>query len=380
MTNWSLQNVWNVLAAVILGMTTFCPLQLANAASQNDNKIRVAINLPLTGPIAAFCAQYPKAFEMGVEDGCKQYVVPRDAFIIDVQDNSGKPSQAVTVCRKQLMDKPSIYISGTSPMSLPIAAEINEHGIPHIILAFDAFLCRNGTHRLRFLPNYKTEGPVYLDYVRARNAKRVFVINCNLSSSNEQFDKIVLPQLSTLGAAYQNERYDFNTKDFRSIGLKVAQYKPDLIILGGCYSVHLYPLISALRTYGLIRDANVITTLDLIDLLHNRTNSGELTGIAFVAPDFEIPGVVKESKAWAERYKQKFQQEPSYVESYAYDTGKILTRTYKRFGKVDDTSIRSTLPFRGVSGEITIDKDGDLNSKLHVAEVMSNGAIQQIDQ
>lgn len=348
------------------------------AANPSNEKVRIAINLPLSGPIAAFSGQFPNAFLMGVDDSCKQNDVPRDRFVVDTQDNAGKASQSVSVCQKQLMVKPSIYISGTSQMSLPIAPDVSKQGIPHIFVAFDAFICRNGPNRLRFEPNFKIEAPAYVEYVRKRGAKRVFIVNANYNSCNEQFDKLVLPQLAKLGVQYKNERFEFDTKDYRSIALKVAQYKPDLIVISG-YSVHLYPLITALRNYGLIHDGNVISTLDLIDLLHNKGDRQQLAGVAFTAPEYEIPGLVKEAAAWAKRYEQKFAREPSYVEAYAYDTGRILVTAYKKFGNIDGRSLRDILPFSGVSGKITLDQDGDLSSKLHVAQITANGSVKQID-
>jgi branched-chain amino acid transport system substrate-binding protein len=364
--------------SLIVACSSVLTLGVCFAEGQPNEKIRIALNLPLSGPIAAFSGQFPNAFSMGIEDGCKQFAVDKSHFDIDSQDNGGKPSQSVTVCQKQLMEKPSVYISGTSQMSLPIAPAVSHRGIPHIFVAFDAFICRNGTNRLRFEPNFKIEAPVYVDYVRSRKAKRIYVLNCNYNSCNEQFDKLVLPELTKLGVDYKNERFDFDTKDYRSIALKVKQYNPDLIIVSG-YSVHLLPLISALRNYQLVHDGNVIATLDLIDLLHSKVDRNGLAGVAFTSPDYEIPGVVKDAPAWAKRYEQRFGKEPSYVEAYAYDTGRIFVSTYKRFGKIDGQSLRAVLPFYGICGKVTIDRDGDLNSKLHVAQVTPDGAIKQID-
>jgi ABC-type branched-subunit amino acid transport system substrate-binding protein len=180
------------------------------------------------------------------------------------------------------------------------------------------------------------------------------------------------------GVKFENERFEFDTKDYRSIALKASQYKPDLIIISG-YSVHLYPLIAALRNYGLIHDGNVITTLDLIDLLHNKGSRQELAGIAFTTPDYEIPGAVKDAPSWAKRYEQQFGKEPSYVEAYAYDTGRIMVSAFKKSGKVDNTSLRAVLPFFGVCGKITVDQDGDLSSKLHIAQITADGGVKQVD-
>ncbi len=239
------------------------------------------------------------------------------------------------------------------------------------------FFAAAGTGRMRILPNFKIEGPAYLEYAKARKAKRAFLMTCNYASCNEQFDKIVIPGLDKLGVEHQREIFDFDCKDYRSMVLKAQQYKPDLIIVSG-YSVHVYPILEALRNYGLIKKDNVISTLDFIDLIHNGTPRSELVGVAFTCPPYEISGAGQQKNAWAEKFKQRFKKDPSYVEAYAYDTGRIIVSAYKKYGKVDEDSIRKTLPFQGVCGEINIDKDGDLNTKLRVAHLDKNGLVKQI--
>lgn len=352
----------------------------AMAKEPAANKIRIGGNLPLTGPVAVFFHQYPNAFQMGIDDGCKQYSVPRDTFVVDFQDNAWQPSRAVTVMQKHMLNVPQIYISGGSPMSLAIASQISQAGIPHLLVAFDAYICRNGSNRLRFLPHYKIEAPVYVDYAKRRNAKRVFIVFPNNNSAyRDEFEKIVEPALGRAGIDHRTEEFDFDTKDYRTLALKAAQYKPDLIMIGA-FSVQIYPMLSALRSYGLVKKDNIICTLDFIDLLHNGTPRSELTGIPFIAPLYEVDAQGVGANQWAKRYEQRYGKQPSYVAAYGYETGRLIVAAYKKSGKVDAASLRAVLPMRGVCGEMSIDRDGDLDSKLWVAELDPSGRVRRVDQ
>ncbi|MFQ6113617.1 MAG: ABC transporter substrate-binding protein [bacterium] len=348
-------------------------------ACSSKTNIRIAVNIPLTGPIASFSGQYHNGLSLGIDDACKEYGVSRDKFILDVQDNTGKPSQAVSAMQKQMLQKPNIFISGTSDMSTAVAPEIQKANIPHFLVAFDAYLSRGDKNRLRILPHYKIEAPIYVKYAKMRNAKKVYIIALNLSSIDEEFSAIVEPGLSEAGIEYKREMYEFGTKEYKTIVLKVSKYKPDLIFVSG-FAFHIYPILGALRTYGMIQDGSVLCTLDLVDLLHNDTPRSELEGVAFIAPLYEIPGAIEGLKEWRQRFKTKFGKQPSYVEAYAYDTGRVIVAAYKKSGVVDADTIRSVLPFEGIVGEINLDQDGDLMATLAIAEISGEGTVTRVDR
>ncbi len=368
--------VWTLSA--FLALISAAILTLVAQASGTNRQVVIDGNLPLTGPVAAFCGDYPKAFTMGIDEGCKQLSVSKSTFKIDCQDNKGQPSQAVSVFRKQMMTEiPDLYISGVSQESLAIAPELGQKNIPHLMVSFGALICHNGPNRFRILPHYKIEGPAYVEYARQRHAKRVFVISIINPENDDKFARIVEPGLSKLGIEHQRESYNFETRDFRTLALKASSYKPDLIMIEG-FSVHLQPILGALRDYGLIKNGNVLVTLDFADLIHNKTPRSELVGIPFVTPAYEITSQDAKRNGWSRHFEQIYKKDPTYVEAYAYDAGQIIVAAYKKCGKVDMQSIRNVLPFHGICGLINIDQDGDLNTKLEIAQVMSDGTVQAI--
>lgn len=368
-----------VLIAIALATNIFQQCLAASTSKTTSiDKITIDGNLPLTGPIAAFCGNYPKAFTMGIDDACKQLAVPRQNFNIDFQDNAGKPAQAVSVIRKQLLSSPpSLYISGTSPCSVAIVNDINQLKVPHMLVSFDAFLCHDGPNRMRILTSHKIEAPVYIERAKELKTKKVLIIALDIVSYNNEFSKIVEPAFAKAGIESSRETFTWDTKDFKTLALKAVDYKPDMIIVAG-HSVQEYPLLSALRSYGLIKKDNIICSLDFIDLIHNKTPKSELIGIPFVAPPYELTSANAEKKKWVEHFQQVYSKDPSYVEAYAYDAGRIMVTAYKKCGQVDAQSIRKVLPFHGICGEINIDQDGDLNTKLQVAQVMPDGTVRSL--
>lgn len=386
-------NKWKALGAgLTVGVAALvlagCPSQnnggnstngTANGGGQTGASVNIAANLPLTGPIASWSGQYPDGFKMGVAEACKDMGVSPERVQVDFQDNTGKAPVAVTVMQKQMLSNPDVYIAGTSDMAKAIAPKVDSANVPYLLAAFDAFLSQGSPNRMRILPHYKIEGPLYVKYAKQRKAKRVYIIALNISSIQEEFSKIVEPGLSAAKIAHAAEAFEFDTKQYRTIALKAKQYKPDLIFVSG-FSFHIYPLLNALRTQGLIKDGSVMCTMDFVDLLHNKTPKAELVGVAFASPLMEIPKAVPSAADWRKRYQQQVGKEATYVAAYAYDTARVLVTALNKSGKVDTASIRGALPFDGITGSINLDKDGDLVSTIAVAKVGANGAITKVTE
>lgn len=352
-------------------------LSFGGLGAKADDKVVIGGNLPLTGPIAAYSGNYFKGFQMGLDEGCKQAEIACDQFVLDAQDNAGDMAQAVSVVQKQLLAKPSAIVSGVSQQSLAIAPEIDKAGIPHFLIAFDPFITTKGDNRLRVLPNYKVEAPLYLKFIKEKGAKRVFNIILNISSAVDQFSLIVEPALKEAGIEFEHEIYDFGTTDYNNIVLKARQFKPDVVVVNG-FSFHHYPILKALRTYGLIDGGGVIFGMDFVDLLYNGTPRDELKGVSFVTPIFEIPGAVATAADWRKRYEAAFGKAPSYVEAYAYDNARIIVAAKKAGGNVSVDSIRKVLPFSGVTGEINLDQDRDIIATVANAKVNDKGEVEAL--
>jgi branched-chain amino acid transport system substrate-binding protein len=349
------------------------PSPNTNGNQPPASRVRIAGNLPLTGPVAAWSGQYPDAFRMGIEDACAQLGVPVDTFALDFQDNAGQPSNATSVYQKQQLGGFDLYISGSSEAALAVAPQVDATKVPHFIVAFDPFIVRGHPNRLRIMPNSKIEAPLFVQYAKMRNAKRVYIINLNSAYANSEFGEIVVPALQAAGIESQTERYEFQQRDFKTIVLKAAQYKPDLVFVCG-YSIQVYPLLRDLRTGGLLKDGSVMSVMDYVDLLYNNTPKEELQGVVFASPLVEVTNAVASAKDWSARFQAKYNQKPTYVAAYAYDTARAIVKSYKQFGKVDNESIRKALPLDGVTGTINLDGDGDIIATVTLARLSPDGS------
>ncbi len=114
----------------------------------DGDHVRVAMTLPLTGPIAVVTIPYRDGLLMGFDDAAKTYNVPRDVFVTDIQDNAGEAKQAINVLQKQMLDPFDVYISGVSGQTRAVAPEIDKKKVPHILYAFDTSYVQGDPNRV----------------------------------------------------------------------------------------------------------------------------------------------------------------------------------------------------------------------------------------
>lgn len=362
-----------VLSAILLAVAAALS-GCRGSRTGSAEAIHVAVNVPLTGPIAAATGPYPDGLRMGIEDGLAEQKLGANRIILDVQDNEGKPAQAVAVFQKQTLSGFQVYASGVSDMTMAFIDQLDKTAVPDLLVAFDAYMPDKGPNRIRILPNFKLEGPLYLKFAQGLHAKRVFSVSHSSPVNEELFSAIIEPGLSQAGVEFNRERVDWGTKDFRTIALKARKFKPDAILINA-FSAEAYPLLSALRTAGLLKAGTVYCGMDFIDLLHNNTPRSELTGISFTAPYIEIPAHAQAHAQWASRFQQRFNGPPTYIAAYAYDTGRILAKALALGNSVTTETILKAVPYDGVTGLIQLDQHRDLASTLTIGYVNENGEV-----
>jgi branched-chain amino acid transport system substrate-binding protein len=353
--------------AIVIGLFGCGPA--ADIAS--SSAVRIAMNLPLTGPFGV----YGQSVRDGALLSLADLVAKGTSLNVDFQDNAGTTNGAISVFQKQSLNRIDVYASGVKPQTMAIFDRATAAGYPYFVWVFDAFIVERAPTVFRAWVNYKYESEKYLQYIRARGAKRVAIACVNLPHTIEEFNDIVIPRLKQEGIEASIEMFDLDTKQHRDIILKLASGKPDLYILNG-FQENLVAFVRALRTLNLFSDGNAIGTFDLLDAA-KILGRDELEGFRVVAPEF----IVQETpafRAWSTRFAQRFSRPPLYTDAYSYDM----------ISMVADTAGRLTLPaaskqwldalqktdIDGVTGRLRFDEGGDLRLNLKVG-VYRNGAL-----
>src|SRR5690242_2225555 len=117
--------------------------------------VRIAGNIPLSGPTASFSGEYGNGLIMGIDDASKEMGIPRQTFSVDMQDNQGRPADAATIVQKQAITGFDVYVSGTTQMSLAVAPVVDHTPALHFLVSYDAHLTEGAPNRMRILTHFK---------------------------------------------------------------------------------------------------------------------------------------------------------------------------------------------------------------------------------
>lgn len=342
-----------------------------------DDRVTIAINAPLTGPIAAWSGEFGNGFRMGLEEAMRAQQVDPARFALDVQDNAGKPEQAVSIFRQQQIKGFDVYVTAAAGPVNAVAPLVDATDKPQFLASFDPFLTASSPRRLRVMANSRLDAPLLVEHARRRGAKRVHIIYLNYPNLQEAYSKILQPQLSQSGATVSREVFEIDNRDFRTIAAKAKAQSPDLVLVMG-FSFHLQALIRDLRVAGLNAPGQVVANLDFVDLVHTGTPLAELRNVVFVAPAFDVKGKVPAAEAWKKRYQQRFGVRPTYVPAYAYDNATLIVNAYKKSGVVTPESLLAATPFDGVNGPIALDQNRDIVATVVLAQVNEVGEIVEL--
>ncbi len=341
---------------------------------QGEKIVNIAMNLPITGPFGIYGQTIRDGAVLAQSDLAGQGIDFR--LNLDIQDNAGAPGTATTIFQKQALSPLDIYVSGVKPQTMAIFDRVNEKGLPYFVWIFDAAIVGQHPNTFRTWVNYKYEPEKYLQYANYRQAKKVAIACVNFPHTVQEFNDIVIPRLASQGVQTNIEIYEFDTKQYRDLILKLNAQKPDLIILNG-FQENLVGLVKALRTYNLIGDGNVIGTYDLLDA-SKVLSKDELEGLRVVVPEFNIADTAK-LREWKQKFISKYGREPLYTDAYSYDMIQIIADSAKRLS-LPATSEQWIKALRetnidGVTGRLTFDQDKDLKLQLRVGQYKGGSLI-----
>lgn len=302
---------------------------------------------------------------------------------VDWQDNAGEARTAVTIMQKQLMQKPDIYLSGLKPQTMAIKEQVASSGVPHWMWVFDTSINsgNKAKNNFRTYLNFKVEPPVVVDYAKNRKAKRVAILYVRLPSTEEEYEKVLVPALKRTGITdILVQPYDISTKDFKSFAVKVSQFKPDLIVLSA-FQEGFVAIVRAFRPMGLVKDGQVLASYDMIDAARV-LGKDELEGLRVTAPTFMIAPQNQAVVNWSAKFRKKLNREPLYTDFYAYDAFKMIGDAAKRMPP-DRTAIEwckkiSSTESNGLTGSLAFDEDNSLKIKIAVAK-FDNGKLVPAD-
>ena len=340
-----------------------------------EKVVSIGYVMPLTGPAVTYTEVQKKAVEIALTDVNGGNVLKGRTLEVLWEESKLDPSVAVTAMKKLIdVNKVPVVLGFSSGEVLSMATVANR--TKTVLLAPMASapgISDAGSFVFRLSPSDAFQGKVLAKVLLDDGKKNVAVLYVNNDWGSGLQKSFVANFEIGGGKVVASEPSNPEDKDFRTQITKIKAQSPDAIVV----FLHPNETIHAVRQ---LREASVASALYGGDTFSVDAIYQEIPklaeGIVFTlpakpdSPDFQ---------AFAKAYKAKFNENPDINAAVGYDAVKLVAQVIAEVG-TSSAAIRDRLAsvkgYKGASGEIAFDENGDVVSKKYDVLVIQGGKYE----
>ncbi len=353
-----------VILVIIVGLVF-----VFGGEKKEKEAIKIGVILPLTGGASVYGVSAKEGIDLAMED------VDLNIGLI-YEDSQCSPEKSVSAIKKLIeVDEVKVIIGHICSSAALATVPITEEN--KVILfspgASSPKLTNAGEFFFRNRQSILEEVHKVAEIVKNFNIKKAAVIYVNNDYGAAAKDIFVEQFDNSERNIVAIEAYQQDTTDFRSQLTKIKQQEPEAIFLAGL--IKESPLIIK-QSAELDIKSQFFSTIGIEgkELLEIAGDAAE--GIIYTAPYFDIQSKDDVVRKFIEKYKTKYNKEPTYVfAANGYDALKILELVIKKCN-INTDCIKNRLyeikNYPGVSGLTTFDENGDV-SKPTMIKTIKNG-------
>jgi branched-chain amino acid transport system substrate-binding protein len=358
MRTFKFLSVLVVLAMIIAGCTPAATTGGTTAAKE----IKIAVLAPLSGPVPTFGVSTKEGALQAIEEWNAKGGVLGAQIVAIVEDSQCTPDPAVNAANKVIDQDGVHYIVGEvcSKASIPVSEIANAKKVVQISgTSTNPSVVRDANGNVKpftFVACYNddTQGKMIAKFAMEKlGAKNAFIMvdqaNDYVKGLAEYFEKYFTEMGGTIVGT---ETYTAKDTDFSTILAKIAEAKPDVIVLPDYYNV-VNLVTKQAKEKGITAPFVGGDGWDSPDLDASAADGGYFTN--HYSPTENRPAV----QTFVTNYKAKYGgKQPDALAALAYDATNMLIQSIANAGVDDATKVAEAMAkgkFEAVSGSITFD-------------------------
>jgi len=323
----------------ILGLTlAVLACSSLSLAAQTTAPVIIGVGGPLTGPQAQYGLAWKKGFALALEEISSKGGIQGRPLVLDFQDTQNDPRQTVAVAQKFIADPRILLATGDFSSTSSMAASPLYQRAGLVQFGFNnsnAAFTNGGDYLWSNSPSQINEAPAHAAYVRDLGLKKVAVFLLNTDWGKGTAD-LTIASLEKFGVNVAlREAYLADNQDFKPLITKAKAAGVDGLVLIS-YANDAAMIVQQTRGQGV-----------LLPIVANGTNASapflQLGGSAvegvFIAGDFTSDDPRPEVQAFAQRWKEKYNEELDYFAVHAYDS-LILAAAVLNASRLDRASVK----------------------------------------
>lgn len=331
------------MKCALLGLILSFVMCLFTGNLSAADMLELSIPLPLTGAQAKFGEMEKRSYEIAAEEINSKGGIKGKKIVLTFEDSQGKPEISRAIAEKLIDVKKQPIIIGeySSSCSKAIAAVANERKIPYLVVtgADDAITQQNYRYVFRMNPSntYYAAGLIsFLQSVVKPASIAILYESSDFGTSGaedmaKQAEKMSMKVLV-------KEKYEKGAVDFKPILSKVKAARPDVIYMVS-YVMDASLLMKQIKELRI--DAKLFAGgaagFAIPEFIDNAKDAAEYVVTATLwSPQVKYPG----AKEYAEKYKKKYGDYPSYHGAEAYSALYIVKDVLERAKSMNAEDIR----------------------------------------
>ncbi len=298
----------------VLAIVVAAPL-LAAAA-----EFKLVIPLPLTGKQAKFGEIMKKSYEMAADEINAAGGIKGSRLALGFEDSTGKPETARSIVEKLIESKQPVIVGEyTSACAKAVAAVAEERKTPYLIVASadDAITQQNYQYVFRQNPVNAHYADAFVNFLAEVVKPKTIAILFESSAFGTSGGDAMENDAKKYGIqVVAKEKYEAGAPDFKPILSKVKSLQPDVIYMVS-YVMDASLLMKQIKELRV--DARLFAGgaagFAIPEFIDNAKDAAEFVISATLwTPQLKYKG----AKEFAEKYKAKHQDYPSYHGASAY--------------------------------------------------------------
>ena len=349
--------------------------------------LKFSIPLPLTGPQAKFGEIEKRSYEIAMEEINAAGGIKGKKVILEFEDSQGKPEISRSIAEKliDVKKQPVVFGEYSSSCSKAVAAVAEERKVPYMVVtgATDDITQQKYKYVFRMNPTNAYYASGLLSFFKEVVKPTSIAILYESSDFGTSGAEDMVKQSEKTGMkVLVKEKYEKGAVDFKPILSKVKSERPDVIYMVS-YVMDAALLMKQIKELRI--DAKLFAGgaagFAIPEFTQNAKEAAEYVVSATLwSPQVAYPG----AKEYAEKYKKRFRDYPSYHGAEAYSALYIIKNVLGRAKTLTPEDIRVAMKATNMEtafGPIKFeDKEGYTNQNFMDTLVLQviNGQLETI--
>jgi branched-chain amino acid transport system substrate-binding protein len=366
--NWCVE----LLFAALVMIAIFSPLACSKKSEQKE--IKIGVVLCLTGSGAPYGEDVLRGITLATEEiNDIEGGIKGKKIKLLIEDDETNPSKAVSATSKLInQNKVKVIIGTVTSSSMLASAPLAEKAKVVMISpgASNPEISKAGDYIFRNWISDELEGKAMVNYLtEVEKVTRVAVLYINNDYGLGLKDVFEHSFTKAGGKIVLVEYYNQDDTDFRTQLAKIKNSDVEVVYMPGYYK-EMALILKQAKELNIKTPFKSVVCFEDAELLKLAGDAAE--GVVYSSPYYDPKSSKENVVEFVRKFKEKFNREPGIFAAHGYDALKIIAQIIDEVGysgPIIKDKLYTIKNYKGVSGDTSFDKNGDVIKPVAIKEV-----------